>query len=313
MSQATDGDGTVLLDGVTVPLVTPLDSAGRPDADAVDAQLASLADAGITKLLLLGTNGEGPAFGAAESADFAAAVSEKWLRRVSDAVVSVAIFGSSTRETICRAEAMLNRGAAVLVIPPPHYFRYDVDELADFYRDVASLGAPVVVYNAARYTGNPITEPLLWRVAETPGVIGVKDSGGEDSLLVAAIEVSRVHRSFGVSQGNERRLAWALQQGASGITPGLANIAPYACTELVRAWRDGSPDAAYELQSQLDVLAEIHRIRPGVACMKAALSILGFSAPRPAAPTHAYSGEELHALRARLAGAPVRLIGELPS
>ena len=52
MSWATDVDGRELLDGVTVPIVTPIDAVGRPDAEAVERQLAGLADAGITKQTL---------------------------------------------------------------------------------------------------------------------------------------------------------------------------------------------------------------------------------------------------------------------
>jgi 4-hydroxy-tetrahydrodipicolinate synthase len=311
VSRVTEVDGRKLLDGVTVPIVTPIDVVGHPDPTAVEPQLAALADAGITKLLLLGTNGEGPAFEARESAEFAVAVTATW-RRLShdDVVVSVAVFGSSTRESIRRAELMLTSGADVLVVPPPHYFHYDADELVDFYRDLAALGLPVVMYNAARYTGNPITESVLEAACRVSGVVGIKDSGGDDALVLAAVKITHSRVDFGVSQGNERRLAWALQQGASGITPGLANIAPQACLDLLAAVRSGRNDAALTMQAKLDTLAAMHQIRPGVACMKAAVAILGMSSARTATPMRAYSAEEMAALRELLAAAPVRLIGD---
>jgi len=313
VSRATDADGRELLEGVTVPLVTPIDALGHPDPAAVDEQLASLAEAGITKLLLLGTNGEGPAFGASELAEFAAAVTAKWRSRVGGrTVVSVAIFGSSTRQSMRRAEAVLAKGPDALTVPPPHYFHYDVNEVVGFYRDVASLGSPVIVYNAARYTGNPITAPMLQATSQIPGIVGIKDSGGDDALLLAAVKIAQMHQAFGVSQGNERRLAWALEQGASGITPGLANIAPHACAELVAAVRAGKSDAASTLQAQLDALAAMHQIRPGVACMKAALALLGVSNSSPVPPMRVYSATEMAALRALLASVPIRLIGNRP-
>jgi dihydrodipicolinate synthase/N-acetylneuraminate lyase len=308
MSQGTDPDGRALLDGVVVPLATAIDAAGRPDPIAARNHLQKLGETEVTHLLLLGTNGEGPAFDDVESAQFSAEVAATWRARIGvEAVVLVAAYGSSTRETIRRAETLLE-SADALVVPPRYYFHYQPDELISFYRDDSSLGSPVVIYNSPHYTGNPITEPVLQAVAEIPGVVGMKDSGGDDDLLLAAIRIAEARPGFAVSQGNERRLAWALVRGTAGITPGLANIAPEACTEMVSAVRAAVTEKVSALQAGLDALGAMHRIRPGVACMKAALAILGLSDSPPAHPTRAYSADESAALRTFLADVPVTLL-----
>lgn len=310
MSRDTEPDGRALLDGVVVPLATAIDAAGHPDPAAARKHLQKLSETGVTHLLLLGTNGEGPAFDDVESAQFSAEVAATWRTMIGvDAVVLVAAYGSSTRETIRRAEALLD-SADALVVPPPYYFHYQPDELISFYRDVASLGSSIVIYNSPHYTGNPITEPVLRAAAGIPGVVGLKDSGRDDDVLLAATRIAEATPGFAVSQGNERRLAWALERGAIGVTPGLANIAPAACVKMVAATREGDTAKALALQSSLDALAAMHQIRAGVACMKAALAILGLSDSPPTPPTRAYSADESAALRMFLADAPVELLGD---
>lgn len=310
MSPATDPHP---LAGVTVPLVTPLDARGRPDAAAAEPLLRDLADAGVRSLLVLGSNGEGAVFAPADAAAFAADIVACWRDLAAEGGVAfVAAFGSGTSETRTRITAILRRATPdALVIPPPHYFRYTPDEVFGHYAAVHDCGAPVVVYNVPRYTGNPIPAEVLLRIAGLDGVIGVKDSSNDDAVLLAALQVAEDVRGFAVSQGNERRLAWALRRGAAGITPGLGNIAPVPCVELLSAAKSDDDEAALRCQAELDRLSRMHEVRPGVACMKAALSLLGRCPPEPAPPMRPYSEDERSRLTAILRGSGARLLGVL--
>lgn len=315
MSPGTDSiAGAHPLAGVTAPIVTPLDADGRPDAAGAHALLADLAAAGVDGLLILGTNGEGPAFDAESSAEFAAAVATRW-RALTDGAgrVFVAVFGSGTAETLTRITALTRQVTPdALVVPPPHYFRYTDAELTAYFREIAGqAGVPVALYNAPRYTGNLLTGPLLADLARLPNVVGLKDSSGDAEIVAAALEIAERLPGFGVSQGDEKRLAWALERGAVGITPGLANIAPAPCVELAAAVARGDAATAQARQADLNVLAGMHAIRPGVACMKAALALVGRSAPAPAAPMAGYDQDEFARLRAFLADAPTRLVAPL--
>ena len=64
--------------GVTIPLVTVLNARGEPDAEAARPLLTHLAAGGITRLMLAGTNGEGPVLPADAVRSYTVDVSELW-------------------------------------------------------------------------------------------------------------------------------------------------------------------------------------------------------------------------------------------
>lgn len=294
-----------LLASVTAPLVTAFDERGRPDPEGVDPLLAHVAAGGVRTVMLFGSNGEGAAVDAAEITPYAGRVRDSWRGRAgAESRVLVAVSGPATRQTLVRAEAALAAGADALVVNAPYYFRHDDAELLAHFTRVDALGAPWVAYNIPRYTGNPLGPELMARLAELPHCAGVKDSGGDPAVLAAFVALGAGREGFAVSQGAESALVAGLRAGAAGITPGLANLAPAACTGLAAAVASGDQATADRLQAYLNALGAIHTVRPGVPAMKAALAVRGLLAPgfaAPAAPFRPYSPAETSRLTALLA------------
>jgi 4-hydroxy-tetrahydrodipicolinate synthase len=289
---------TTLLSGVTVPMVTPMKPGGIPDAGGALKLIDTFDAAGVDVLMLLGSNGEGALVPEHEAAAFAVDVAAEWRRRRGGgARLLVTAFGTGTRMTVRAAEALQSASPTAVVAAPPLYFHHTDAELTGHFRAVSEAGTPVVVYNIARYSGNPVTPALLERLADLPGVVGIKDSGGTDALIPAAVALRERRPGFQVSQGAEGALVWALQQGADGITPGLANLAPGLCTDLFRAVTGGDLDRAGDDQRSVDRLAALHRIRPGVAAMKAALHVRGLVANEVAPPFAPFDDDESARLR----------------
>lgn len=304
------GTTTTMLTGTTAPMITPMTERGIPDASAARALVERLDAAGVDRLMLLGSNGEGALIPAADAAPFARDVAAHWRSlRGAEADVLVTVFGAGTRAA---AEAIDDLAAAEptgVVAAPPSYFHHTANELFDHFAELARAGLPVVIYNIPRYSGNPVSPALLERLAALPGIVGVKDSGGGTELLERAVALrDREGHDIAVSQGVEGGLAWALRAGADGITPGLANLAPELCVGLVTAVRNGEGALADALQADLDTLAGVHRVRPGVTAMKAALHLLGLVPNVAAPPFRSFDAAELEAQRAWL-GSVAPLIG----
>jgi 4-hydroxy-tetrahydrodipicolinate synthase len=256
---------------------------------------------GVDTVMLLGSNGEGAMFAITSSARFAAAAAAEWRRiRGARARLFVTVFAASTAEAVARTRSLLPARPDAVVLAPPHYFVHTERELVRHFRTVAGIGVPVIVYNIPRYTGNPITAGLLEALAGIEGIVGIKDSGGDEAFFDAAVALQARRPAFGVSQGNENQMGAAILKGARGITPGLANLAPGLCRKLFDAARRGDAAATEALQASLSDLMAIHNVRRGVAAMKAAMSLTGLAPPLPAAPIEMFSPQELHALRAVL-------------
>ncbi|MBE1489697.1 dihydrodipicolinate synthase family protein [Plantactinospora soyae] len=290
-----------LLDGVTVPLVTPLDPDRRPDPPAARPLLDALAGAGVTTVMLLGSNGEGPSVPATAVGRYVVPVARDWRERVGPAArVLVVASGAGTAETLDRARAALPAEPDAFVVTAPYYFRHTATELRAHFAAVAALGVPTVAYNIPRYTGNPLDPDLVAVLADEIGVIGIKDSSGDAGHLARLCALARERPGFAVSQGAETALVDGLRQGAAGITPGLGNLAPALCVSLVDRWRAGDEAGARDRQARLDAIGRIHTIRPGVVAMKTALSLIGLCPPTAGAPFLPYEPAEVAALRAVL-------------
>jgi dihydrodipicolinate synthase/N-acetylneuraminate lyase len=303
---------THLLATVTAPLVTAFDRDGRPDPYGPSRLLSHLSCGGISTVMLFGSNGEGVAVETDEIEPYVAEVRARWSGLVGErAKLLVAVSGPATRQTLLRAAAARAAGADALVVNAPYYFRHTDDELLDHYRRVDDLGVDWIAYNIPRYTGNPLSPALIGRLAALDHCVGVKDSSGDPAVLAGYLAHTADRPGFAVSQGAEGALVDGLSAGAAGITPGLANLAPRACRALLTAVHDGHIATARRWQHDLDRLAAIHAIRPGIPATKAALGLLGLLGGPPALPFRPYDEDETRRLAAVLDALPDLLAGRL--
>ena len=289
-----------LLGGVVVPAVTVLDANERPDPDAAHPLLVHLAGAGIKKLMLFGSNGEGALLDPAAAAIYAREVTAMWRQLAGPAaMVFTAAFAAGTGQLLAIIEAYVKACDPDAVIgTAPLYFKHDPRAIAGHIAALRQLGKPVIAYNVPKYTGNPFTLDTIRMLAEY-GVAGLKDSSGERELVLEAVRLgAQADGGFAVSQGIEGEMAWALANGAAGITPGYSSFAPRLAQRLFEAGQGGQVELAEELQETAQALMKIHSFRPGVPAMKAALSTLGLSTTHVSAPLRAYDSDELAQMNA---------------
>lgn len=290
-----------LLSGVVIPAVTPIGRSGRPEFEAGKRYFKALAAAGIQKIMLLGTNGEGPLHPTAEIGGFLTDAIVGWRKLVPGGTIVVNVSAAGTRESLARAEMAVAAGCDAVVLSPPCYFHHDERDIIEHYRAARGLTVPVIAYHIPRYAA-PMSPRAIDAVAGMEHVVGVKDSSGDDAVLRRWLDVKRLRPGFGVNQGAESKLLDALTAGADGITPGIGNLAPRLALELV-AGREGAA------QERMTELLGVHRIRPGVPVVKAALALRGLCSPEVAQPLRPLDDEETIALQRFLSEVEKDLIG----
>jgi 4-hydroxy-tetrahydrodipicolinate synthase len=288
---------TGLLNGVVVPLVTAMSSPGVPSAEAAAPLLDALAHAGVRRLMLLGSNGEGPLIRAERTAAFIAGTVQRWRERVPGGIILVNVTAPGTDEARYRGELAAAAAPDALVLSPPIYFRHSDAEVVAHYTAVAGIGLPVVAYNSPRYA-TALTPSTVDALVELPGVVGIKDSSADAPTLAHMLAAARARPGFAVSQGDERGLAAGLRAGAAGIVPGIANLAPRLAMELVAAHEAGDGAELDRLQDLATQLTGLHAVRPGVPSVKALLASWGLGTPHAAPPLAPCTPDELRRLAA---------------
>ncbi|GLH96828.1 dihydrodipicolinate synthase family protein [Phytohabitans aurantiacus] len=280
-----------LLGGVVVPLVTAMECPGAPSAPAAEPLLRAMAGAGVRRLMLLGSNGEGPLVPADRTGEYVAGVVARWRDLVPGGVILVNVTAPGTAEALLRAEQAVAGEPDALVLSPPTYFRHRPDEVVAHYAALSACGLPVVAYNAPKYA-TPLEQSSVDGIVALPHVVGVKDSSGDPAMLAALIAAARHRPDFTVSQGDERQLAAALRAGAGGIVPGTANLAPRLALAMVDAHAVGDDTELDRLQELNTRLAALHAVRPGVPTVKALLARWGLCPPHAAPPLTACTPTE---------------------
>ncbi len=212
------------LTGLFVPLITPFDAAGGVALDALDRLAREVLDDGATGLVALGTTAEPDALTGDEQR----------------AVVDVLGRVCAERGAPLIAGAGRHHPAAVaaLSVVPPFVRPGEAGVLAWFRRIAADSPVPVIIYHIPYRTGQRLSTGALRRLAQVPGVAGVKYAvGGIDEDTVALLADPPEH--FTVLGGDDVFIAPLLALGAHGGILASAHVATDGFAALIESWRAG--------------------------------------------------------------------------
>ena len=209
--------------GLSCATITPFTRDGRVDTDRLLAHLTRCIGEGCRSVTLFGTTGEGVSVGASERRR----VLESVVAKIGAKRVLVGVLASAVDDAAAQANELFDLGGSGVLLAPPYYFKGVSDEglYAWFSRAIESMREPrgVFLYHLPSLTQVPLPITLIDRLRRAfPSVIaGVKDSGGDwaytEQLLAA-------HADLHILVGDERLLARAMRNGASGAINGFSNF-----------------------------------------------------------------------------------------
>lgn len=270
------------LAGIIVPLLTPL----RPDETLDEAALERLINhalaGGAQGIFLLGSTGEFPLIEPATRTALIGAARQLTRGR---APLLVGICELNTRRALAAGQQAVKLGADAVVAAAPYYYRHRQSELITHFTAIAAaVEAPVVLYNIPQNVKVSLDAETVWRLAEVPNIVGLKDSAGDLAAFQEYLAARRRRPDFQLAQGSELVAALSLARGANGLVLGLSNIAPRLCRELFDQVRRGELAQAWRLQAQLAELQSIVKYKSGFAGMKTAGHLLGLCGRTVSAP-----------------------------
>jgi dihydrodipicolinate synthase/N-acetylneuraminate lyase len=212
--------------GVYVAVTTLFRSDGSVDLDACQAHYARLAEAGVAGLIPTGSLGEYEALTEDERAGVVKSAMDTAGTRVE---VVPGVSGKSAAEARRWADHAAQAGCRAVMCLPPTSHAPTADEVVAHFREVASVGLPIIVYNNPFSTRVDLTPALLARLAEIEQVVAVKEFS-QDIRRVAAIRQAAPRLE--VICGSDDTFVEAMFMGATGWIAGFANAFPRQSVEL---------------------------------------------------------------------------------
>ncbi len=237
------------LQGIIVPLITPLQTPETLDVAATRRMADHVIEGGVHGIFILGSTGEGPALSNATQREFIRLCVEAANGRVP---VLAGISGASAAESVALGRYAVGAGADAVVAAVPCYLPPDESEQIAFFRYLAEqVPAPLYVYNMPALTHVSLSLAVLEQVLTIPGVVGYKDSSGDLDAFRAVLKRFGGRPDLSFLIGPEALTAESVLLGGDGGVNGGANLQPRLFADLYEAARTGDAEQMNSLQAKV--------------------------------------------------------------
>lgn len=243
------------LHGIIPPLVTPLTPDGSVDTDSLRRLVEYQIVGGVHGVFVLGSTGE-----AAQLAD---AQRQIVLQTALDATagrvpVLAGIIENSTARMIEQGLRAREAGAQAVVATAPSYYTHNQAEIMVHFRALSrEIGLPIIAYNIPSMVKVDLITQTVVTLAQEGTIIALKDTSPDLSATRATIIACREIKNFRIFTGLEWVTDLALEVGAHGAVPGLANVAPAEYVAIYNAIQSGDQETARRHQERMITLFNI--------------------------------------------------------
>ncbi|WP_373495542.1 dihydrodipicolinate synthase family protein [Aquiflexum sp.] len=275
------------LEGIIVPMVTPLLSNGELDKKGTERLIRHLTHGGVYGIFILGTTGEASSLKTALKKELIEITCKE---TQGQHLVLVGITHTAIDVSLKIAKIAKDNGAGAVVAAPPYYFYLDQDDLFKYYIKLADLvPLPLFLYNFPIMTKNTIEPETAQKLSRHPNIIGIKDSSGNGVYFQKLLAIKTEKPDFSVMIGPEEMLAQSVLSGGDGGVNGGANIFPSLYVRLFEAAMNRDIDLVNKIQPLiLEISKNIYGCSPKTSSylcgVKESLYYLGICEPHIAPP-----------------------------
>jgi len=265
---------TPTFQGSMVALITPMQPDGSLDFDAYRKLIDWHVSEGTRALVVVGTTGESPTVNMEEHAELIRVAVDHSAGRVP---VIAGIGGNSTDEAIELSQYAKNVGAQAGLSVVPYYNKPTQEGLYQHYKTCAeAVDLPVILYNVPGRTVADLANDTILRLAQVPGIIGLKDATGD--MARAGWLMHRKPRTLQVFSGDDPTAASLILLGGEGNISVTANVAPRLMQELCAAALAADIPRVRELNGRLSNLNKVLFIESNPIPVKWAVAEMGRTA-----------------------------------
>ncbi|MFY9810094.1 4-hydroxy-tetrahydrodipicolinate synthase [Aquabacterium sp.] len=257
--------------GSIVALVTPLFEDGNVDYDSLRKLIDWHIAEGTNCIGVVGTTGESPTVSVEEHCEIIRVAVEQSAGRVP---VMAGAGANSTREAIELSQFAKKVGADCTLQVVPYYNKPTQEGIYQHFKAIVeAVDIPVVLYNVPGRTVADMLPETALRLAQLPGIIGIKEATG--NLDRAAWLIKQAPKGFSIFSGDDPTAVHLMTMGGHGNISVTANVAPRDMAELCKAAMAQDAKRAVELHMKLLPLHKQLFVEPNPIPVKWALAHMG--------------------------------------
>lgn len=259
--------------GSMVALVSPMYPDGSLDYDSFRKLIDWHASEGTDGLVVVGTSGESPTVDVDEHAELISVAVSHAAGRLP---VIAGVGGNSTAEAIDLSKHAKAVGAQAGLSVVPYYNKPTQEGMYQHFRTIAeAVDLPAILYNVPGRTIADLSNDTILRLAQVPGIIGVKDATGD--IGRGALLVRDAPAGFQVFSGDDATAAALMLLGGQGNISVTANVAPKLMHEMCMAAIKGDAMLTRKLNAQLGTLNKLLFIESNPIPVKWAVAQMGLT------------------------------------
>jgi 4-hydroxy-tetrahydrodipicolinate synthase len=264
-----------MLTGSLVAIATPMQHDGSLDLPGLGRLIDFHVAAGTAGIVIVGTTGESPTV----DYDEHCLLIKTAIAQAKGRVPVIAGTGAnSTREAIELQRFAKEAGAHSGLSVVPYYNKPSQEGIYRHFRAIAeAVDLPVILYNVPARTVADLSTETALRLAQVPGIIGLKDATadlGRGSEVLRALRMAG-HNEFAVYSGEDITSLPLMMLGGHGVISVTANVAPALMAKMCAAALAGDFATARAINDRLIPLHRRLFIEPSPAPTKWALAEMG--------------------------------------
>ena len=258
--------------GLGVALITPFQTDGSIDFDALDRLVEYQIKGGADFLCIMGTTAETPTLSREEKR----LLKERLVERVAGRVPL--LMGCGGNNTAAILDELQNedwRGIDGVLSVCPYYNKPSQEGLYQHFAAIAKVSpVPVVLYNVPGRTGVNMTAETTLRLArEFENIVAIKEASGNITQMDDIIKNKPQH--FDVISGDDGITFPLITLGAVGVISVIGNALPAEFSRMVRLALRGEYSSSLTIHHKFTELFKLLFVDGNPAGVKAMLSEMG--------------------------------------
>jgi 4-hydroxy-tetrahydrodipicolinate synthase len=239
--------GGIQIRGSIPAIVTPMHEDGSLDLPAFRKLVDWHVEQGSNGLVVVGTSGESATLSVEEHVLMIQTAVEHTAKRFP---IIAGAGGNSTAEAIELSKQAKKVGADATLQVVPYYNKPTQEGMYRHFKAIAeAVDLPVILYNVPGRTVADMSNETILRLADVPGIIGVKEATGNIDRAAHLIKHAPAH--FGIYSGDDPTAIALMLLGGHGNISVTANVAPKEMSQLCKAAIDADAVTARRIHLKL--------------------------------------------------------------